>query len=266
MGTFGPDQFAGKRVLVTGASSGIGAGIARAFGACGARVMIHYRSAQAGAEETARRVVEAGGEAETVYADLSNEEEIERLFQTIDAAWGGLDVLVNSAGIVPKELALEMGAAEWDKTLNINLRAPFLISRQAARRMIDGGQGGNIINVTSVAGTRSAENMSAYAASKAAMDAVTRILALEWAEYGIRVNAVAPGVVPVERQQERLLAAQETWMEYIPLGRFGTPQDIGALALFLCSDAATWITGQIYICDGGASARANSPRRLKIGK
>jgi glucose 1-dehydrogenase len=250
-----------QRVLVTGASSGIGAGIARAFGACGARVMIHYRSTEAGAARTAADVIAQGGEAMTVQADLRDEAAIEQLFGQVDTAWGGLDILVNNAGIVHKGSALETTAGQWDETLNINLRAPFLLSRQAARRMIAAGQGGNIVNITSIAGTRSAESMAAYAASKAALDALTRILALEWAPAGIRVNAVAPGVVPVERQQERLYAATEMWMQHIPLGRFGEPADVAALVVFLCSDAASWITGQTYICDGGALARSNSPRQ-----
>ena len=150
-----------QRVLVTGASSGIGAGIARAFGACGARVMIHYRSTEAGAARTAADVIALGGAAMTVQADLRDEAAIEQLFGQVDTAWGGLDILVNNAGIVHKGSALETTAGQWDETLNINLRAPFLLSRQAARRMIAAGQGGNIVNITSIAGTRSAESMAA---------------------------------------------------------------------------------------------------------
>ncbi len=161
-----------RRVLVTGASSGIGAGIARAFGACGARLLIHYRSSATGAQATADAVTALGGEATIVQADLRAEAAIDQLFAEVDRLWGGIDVLVNNAGIVPKGSALATTAASWDDTLNINLRAPYLLSRHAARRMIDAGQGGNIINITSVAGTRSAEMMSAYAASKAALDAL----------------------------------------------------------------------------------------------
>lgn len=248
-----------QRILITGASSGIGAGIARAFGACGARVLVHYRGSEAGAQRTVQQIDEAGGTGSVVQADLRAEAAIDRLFAHIDAMWGGVDVLVNNAGIVHKGSALDTTSDYWDNALNLNLRAPYLLSRHAARRMIDGGTGGSILNITSIAGTRSGAYMSAYAASKAALDALTRSLAVEWAQHNIRVNAIAPGVIPVERQQERLFAAEEAWMAKIPLGRFGTPEDVGALAAFLCSDAAAWITGQTYICDGGALAQSSPP-------
>ena len=253
-----------KRVLVTGASSGIGAGIARAFGACGARVLVQYRSSEEGARQTAQQVDEAGGYGSICHADLRAESAIDRLFAEVDALWGGIDVLVNNAGVVHKGSALDTTSDYWDDTLNVNLRAPYLLSRHAARRMITAkemgeGAGGSIVNITSIAGTRSSAYLSAYAASKAALDALTRSLAIEWATHGIRVNAVAPGVVPVERQQDRLYALEEEWMQRIPLGRFGTPQDIGALTLFLASDAASWITGQTYICDGGALVSSGQP-------
>ena len=248
-----------RRVLVTGASSGIGAGIALAFGASGANVLVQFNGNEAGARQTVQKIEAAGGKGDICKADLRAESAIDRLFDFVDTHWGSIDILVNNAGAVHKGSALDTGSAYWDNLMNINLRAPYLLCRHAARRMIDAANGGNIVNVTSVAGTRSAEYGSAYATSKAALDALTRILALEWAEHGIRVNAVAPGVVPVERQQERLAAAAEVWMEHIPLQRYGTPQDIGNLATFLCSDAASWITGQTYICDGGALARAHTP-------
>lgn len=253
------DSLANQRILVTGASSGIGAGIADAFGARGARVLIQYRSSAAGAQRVAEQVNEGGGSGSIIYADLRSEAAIDRVFAHIDETWGGIDVLVNNAGVVHKGSAVETTSAYWDNTLNINLRAPYLLSRHAARRMIKAGRGGSIINITSIAGTRSGMYVSAYAASKAALDALTRSLAAEWAQYDIRVNAVAPGVVPVERQQERLYAAEEQWMEQIPLGRFGTPRDIGALVVFLASSQASWITGQTYIVDGGALARSGPP-------
>ena len=254
------NEFSNKRVLVTGASSGIGAGIARGFGASGARVLVQYRGNPAGARQTIAQIEEAGGIGSSYQADLRSERAIDALYEQMDTLWGGIDILVNNAEIVHKGSALETTADYWDNTMNINLRAPYLLSRHAARRMIEAGTGGHIVNITSVAGTRSAEYSSAYSASKAALDSLTRILALEWAPHGIRVNAVGPGVVPVERQQERLHAMADQWMAHIPLGRYGTPDDVAAVTLFLCSEGASWITGQTYLCDGGALARANSPQ------
>ena len=253
-------ELQGQRVLVTGASSGIGAGIARAFGANGAQVLVQYRGNPTGAQETVTQINDAGGRGASYQADLRAETAIDTLFEHIDQTWGGIDILINNAGIVHKGSALETTADYWDNTMNINLRAPYLLSRHAARRMIDAGDGGNIVNITSVAGTRSGEYSSAYSASKAALDSLTRILALEWAPQGIRVNAVGPGVVPVERQQERLRAMAEQWIPHIPLGRYGTPDDVAAVVLFLCSNGASWVTGQTYLCDGGALSRANSPQ------
>ena len=249
-----------KRVLVTGASSGIGAGIARAFGTSGAEVLIQYRSNPSGAAQIVSQINEAGGVGTSFQADLRSEEALDALFDHIDMTWGGIDILINNAGIVHKGSALDTTSDYWDNTMNINLRAPYLLSRHAARRMIAAETGGNIVNITSIAGTRSGEYASAYATSKAALDMLTSVLALEWAPHAIRVNAVGPGVVPVERQQERLQAAAEQWLPHLPLGRFGTPEDVAATVLFLCSDGASWITGQTIICDGGALIQGSGPK------
>lgn len=252
-------EFQNKRVLVTGASSGIGAGIAHAFGASGARVLIQYRSKPEKAQQVVEQINAAGGQGLCCKADLRAESAIDRLFDFADNELGGIDILVNNAGVVHKGSALDTTSVYWDNTMNINLRAPYLLMRHAARRMIDQETGGSIMNITSIAGTRSGPYASAYAASKAALDSLTSVLALEWASHGIRVNAVGPGVVPVERQQDRLLAAEKTWMNFIPLGRFGKPDDIASVVLFLCSQGASWITGQTYICDGGALAQGTGP-------
>lgn len=249
-----------KRVLVTGSSSGIGAGIARAFGAQGARVAVHYQGNEAGARATAEAI---GPETLTLQADLSRETEAESMMTRIIEQWGGVDILINNAGIVHKASILDTDSADWDKTLNINLRSPYLLSRAAARLWIDAREPGCILHNTSIHGKQSVEFFSAYAASKAALNALTAVQALEWAEHGIRVNAVAPGVTPVERTEEVLDSTKEMWLPYIPLGEYGTPEDIANLALFLCSDAARWITGQVMVCDGGTLARIHFPRRNK---
>jgi glucose 1-dehydrogenase len=254
-------NLADKRALVTGASGGLGAAMAEELGRHGARVVIHYRSRAEGAERTAGRVRAAGGEACTIYGDLRAESAIERVAAEAETVWGGLDILVNNAGVVLKAAVADAGAAHWDDTLNINLRAPYLLSRRVARAMVEAGLPGAIIHNTSIHGHRSVPHFSAYAAAKAGLEALMQVQALEWAEHGIRVNAVAPGVVPVERTAEALAAARESFMPHIPLGRYGDPGDIARLTAYLASEAAGWVTGQSFVADGGTLARLDLPRR-----
>jgi glucose 1-dehydrogenase len=254
-------ELTGKRILVTGASGGLGAAMAAELGHHGARVVVHYRSRPQGAAATAERVRENGGEAVAVYGDLRAESAIERVADEAWAAWDGLDGLINNAGVVLKAAVADAGAAHWDDTLNINLRAPYLLSRRVAGAMIAAGLPGAIVHNTSIHGHRSVPHFSAYAASKAGLEALMQVQALEWAGHGIRVNAVAPGVVPVERTAEALAAARSDFMPHIPLGRYGEPADIARLAAYLCAPAAGWVTGQSFVADGGTLARLDLPRR-----
>ncbi len=251
----------GARVLVTGASGGLGAAMARAFGAQGARVVVHYRTRAEGAAQTAVAVAEAGGEAVKLHADLRSEAAIERLVEAAWAQWDGLDVVVNNAGVVLKAAILDAGSRWWDEVLGVNLRAPYLLSRLVAARMIDAGIRGTILHNSSIHARRSTQFFSAYAASKAALEMLASVQALEWAEHGIRVNCVAPGVVPVERTAQALAEAEALWRPHIPLGRYGRPQDIAELTLFLASQASGWTTGQSFVADGGMLARIDMPRR-----
>ena len=253
----------GKRILVTGASGGLGAAMAEELGRNGARVAVHYRSRPEGAEATVAAVRHAGGEAVAVYGDLRAESAIDRVFAEAWAAWDGLDGLINNAGVVLKAAVADAGAAHWDDTLNINLRAPYLLARRVAVAMIQAGLPGTIVHNTSIHGHRSVPDFSAYAASKAGLEALMQVQALEWAEHGIRVNAVAPGVVPVERTAEALAASRDHFMPHIPLGRYGEPADIARLTAYLCSEAAGWVTGQSFVADGGTLARLDLPRRPK---
>ena len=251
----------GKRVLVTGASGGIGAGIAAELGRQGARVVIHYRTRPEGAERTVAAVRAAGGEAVSVYGDLRAESALERVFREAWAAWNGLDGLVNNAGVVLKAAIQDAGAEQWDDIMAINLRAPYLLSRRVATAMDGAGTGGAIVHNTSIHGHRSVPWFSAYAASKAGLEGLMQVQALEWADRGIRVNSVAPGVVPVERTGEALEASREDFMPHIPLGRYGAVEDIALLTAYLCSPAAGWVTGQSFVADGGTLARLDLPRR-----
>lgn len=258
-----PTPFANQRILVTGASGGIGAGIARAFGEQGAHVAVHYHTREAGAHATRDHILAAGGNATCLHADLRDPDALDRCFHQALHALGGLDILINNAGVVLKASILDTTAAHWDDTLAINLRAPYLLSRLAAAHWLDHPDApapGVILHNTSIHGSMSAENFSAYATSKAALETLTRVQALEWAPT-IRVNALAPGVVPVERQAHILEQTKDRWLPYIPAGRYGTVREMAALALFLCGPDAAWITGQTFVADGGTLARMNLPIR-----
>lgn len=250
-----------KRVLITGASGGLGAAMAKAFGGCGARVVVHYRSRSTGANATREAVEHAGGEACVLRADLRSETQLTRLAEQALACWDGLDILVNNAGIVLKSSALDAGAAHWNDSFAINARAPYLLSRLIARHWIDRGQAGCILHNSSIHAVNSTQWFGVYAASKAALEAMSKVMALEWAPHAIRVNCIAPGVVPVERTAETLRQTEDLWLPHIPAGRFGAPEDIARMALHLCSEAAAWITGQSFAVDGGMLARIDMPRR-----
>jgi len=252
-----------KRVLVTGASGGIGAGMAKAFAAAGCRVVVHWNTREAGSIATQQAIEAVGGQAERIQADLRQQSAIGRLMDEASVIWDGIDILVNNAGVVLKSAIVDADATQWDNVLNVNLRAPYLLSRAAATTWIDEQRPGVILNNSSIHGSLSAEYFSAYAASKAALESLTRVQALEWAGAGIRVNAIAPGVVPVERQQEALEASKDVWLPSIPTGRYGTAEEIADFSVWLCSDAASWITGQVMVCDGGTLARMNLPKRPK---
>lgn len=255
-------RFREQRILVTGASGGIGAAMARAFGAEGASVGVHYHTREAGACATRDDIVKRGGQAVCLQADLRDPLALKRVFEEAIVALGGLDILVNNAGVVLKASILDTTEAHWDDTMAINLRAPFLLSRLAAAYWVARDASGVILHNTSIHGHRSAEYFSAYATSKTALEALTKVQALEWAPR-IRVNALAPGVVPVERQSEMLEQTKDIWLPAIPAGRYGTVREMAALALFLCGEEAAWITGQSFVADGGTLARMSLPHRPK---
>ncbi len=250
-----------KRVFVTGSSSGIGAGIAAAFAQCGARVGIHCSRREEQGLEVAARLSERASGVTFVQGDLSLDEDNQRILNHLIKTWGGIDILVNNAGTVTKKSIFETSQELWDYTMNVNLRAPFLLSKWFAQQMISDGVSGSIIHISSIHGGKSVEYFSAYAASKAALNMLTEVQALEWGPSGIRVNAIAPGVTQVERNAEQLEKQRNQWMPHIPLQRFGHTDSIAQLALFLASEAAGWTTGQVYTCDGGMSIRGNFPRR-----
>lgn len=260
----------GKRALVTGSSGGIGRGIASKLAQQGAHVMIHYHVRQQGAEETEKLIqaqAQNGGScAGILQSDFRNPANIYRMFQEIDTIWNdGIDILVNNAGSITKQ-AIEdddENLTSWRDTLEVNLNAPRLLSQLALERMKNRqlNSGGVIINVSSIHGEKSNEYMSAYAVSKAALDMLTRSMAIEFAQYNVRVNAIAPGVVVVERTAEIFNNPENVipWTDRLLVNQLGSVKEIADATIPLITN--DWITGTIWQIDGGMMARANFPIR-----
>mmetsp|Transcript_20603 Transcript_20603/g.31493 ORF Transcript_20603/g.31493 Transcript_20603/m.31493 type:complete len:450 (+) Transcript_20603:39-1388(+) len=249
----------GKRVLVTGASGGIGAAIAVALGSRGCRLLLHYNCREVGVRETARRVEEAGGTVDGVVR-LDFRSGVDKIWQIVDEVWPiGLDTLINNAGVVTKRAASIASCDDFEATLAINTVAPYRLACGAKERGVS-----DVIMISSIHATQSVEWMSAYAASKAALDSITKTLAIEWAQANVRVNAIAPGIVPVERTAEMLNSpeAQTLWQSHLPLRSMGTVEQIADACIWLLdSPASQWMTGTAITLDGGMLARANMPIR-----
>jgi len=248
-------DLSGRVAVVTGAGGGIGAGVARRFAEAGAAVAVHFRTSNRGAQTLVESVCAGGGKAVGVSGDLTDPEEVERVFDAVVEALGRVDVLVNNAGSYPVTPLLEMTAAQWEAVVGANLRSTVLCTQSAARRMIAQGGGGAVVNVASVEAANPAAGHSHYGAAKAAVIAHTRAAAQELAPYGIRVNAVSPGLVWREGIEDAWPDGVARWTARAPLGRMGTPEEVADACLFLASPAARWITGANLVVDGGVTAR-----------
>ncbi|HEX5466530.1 MAG TPA: glucose 1-dehydrogenase [Candidatus Limnocylindrales bacterium] len=249
-------DLAGQVAIVTGASRGIGAGIALRLAEAGADVVVVHRSAaSAPAAVTVAAGIEALGRRGLVAeADLALTSAVEALFDRVMEAFGRIDILVNDAGLQPVADLLAMGVEEWDAIQAVNARGVFLATQAAARRMIVAGEGGSIVDVASIEGLQPAFSHSHYAASKAAVIMHARAAALELGPHGIRVNAVAPGLIDTGDLTAAWPEGVERWHAAAPLGRLGTPADVADACLFLCSPAARWISGATLVVDGGVLA------------
>ena len=240
----------GRVVLVTGASRGIGAAIAKACAAEGARVVVNYARGADAAAEVVRSIAEAGGEAVQWRADVSDGEAVNAMVDGVLEKFGALDVLVNNAGVTRDNLLAVMADEEWDDVLRVNAGGTFRLCRAVARPMM-ARKRGRIVNVSSVAGTKGGKGQTNYAASKGAIEAFTRALAVELAPKGIAVNAVAPGVIVTEMSAFVREAAGEEVLGKILLKRYGNPEDVARAVLFLASEDAAYITGVTLPVDGG---------------
>jgi NAD(P)-dependent dehydrogenase (short-subunit alcohol dehydrogenase family) len=243
-----------RAALVTGATSGIGRATALRFAEEGARVALVARSAE-GLKEVAGEIKSNGGEAVEISADVMNESDARRAVAETVERFGGLDVLVNAAGIISNGTVENTALADWDAMMNVNLRSVFYLMQLSAPHLEK--RPGSVVNVSSVTGLRAFPGVLAYCVSKAGVDQLTRCAALELAPKGVRVNAVNPGVVVTEihrrggMNEENYAAFLERSKTTHPIGRVGTPEEVAELILYLASDRAAWITGATYSIDGG---------------
>jgi len=237
-------------VVVTGGARGIGRAICRAFAAPGTHVCFNYLSASEAARQTEEEIAERGGRSTAMQADVTSEAEMRDFFSAVADTAGRLDVLVNNAGITRDGLVPRMKEADWDDVMAVNLKGAFFCIKAASRQMLNQRQG-RIINIGSVVGQTGNAGQANYAAAKAGLIGLTRSVALEFASRNITANAIAAGLIRTDMAETLTAEKQAALESQIPLGRMGRPEEVAAVALFLASEAAAYITGQVIAVNGG---------------
>ena len=241
----------GRSALITGGGRGIGRATAIRLAREGARIAINFKGNAEAAEEAKRLVEKGGSKATLIQGDVSVDEQAENVVKAALAfGEGRLDILVNNAGITRDNLLVRMSAEDWDAVVDLNLRGAFLVTKAAMRPMMK-QRSGRIVNVSSVAGVAGNAGQANYASAKAGLIGFTKTVAREMAVRNITCNAVAPGFVPTDLTKALLKQMEETILKQIPLGRFGTVEDVANAIAFLASDEASYITGQVIVVDGG---------------
>jgi len=245
-------KLAGKVAVVTGASKGIGAAIARSLSAEGAAVVVNYASSREGADRVVAEITKAGGKAIAVHGDVAKAADVKTLFAETVKAFGKPDVLVNNAGVYQFHPLEEITEAEFHRQFNINVLGTILTTQEAVKHF--GPDGGSVINISSVAGSSPVPNAAVYSATKGAVDILTQVLALELGPRKIRVNVIAPGGVETEGTHTLGIIGSEFEQQMInrtALGRLGQPDDIARIAVFLASSDSDWLTGERIMASGG---------------
>jgi 3-oxoacyl-[acyl-carrier protein] reductase len=245
-------RLTGKVAIVTGASKGIGAGIAKRLGVEGAAVVVNYSSSKEGADRVVAEITGKGGKAIAVHGDVSKADDVRRLFEEAKKAFGAVDVLVNNAGVFEFEPIEEVTEHEFHREFNTNVLGPILTIQQALKHF--GPDGGSVINISSIVSENPVPNSLVYSATKSAVDSITRVLSKELGARKIRVNTIAPGGVETEGTHRIGVIGSDFQKQMVaatPLGRFGQPEDIAQVAVFLASEDSRWLTGERIAASGG---------------
>jgi NAD(P)-dependent dehydrogenase (short-subunit alcohol dehydrogenase family) len=241
----------GRHALVTGASSGLGRHFAGVLAAAGARISVAARR-EAALAQTVETIRASGAQAQSVRMDVTEAASVEQAFATADAQFGPVSILVNNAGVTGTRAALDVTDNDWSSVIDTNLKGSWVVAQHAARRMIHHGERGSIVNIASILGLRVAGGVAPYAISKAGVVQMTKVLALEWARHGIRVNALAPGYIETDLNDAFFASdAGKALIRRVPQRRLGEARELDGALLLLASDAGSYMTGSVIAVDGG---------------